>query len=409
MQEATEDVVKAHFSRWGIVTDVYFPRHKKTLKRRPFCFITFASRESAERALSETPLNICGIPIKNVTMVEDRDKYYKEKHEAAQQALMAALTSLGAAGCVGPEQVENIAAVLAMEGVNSDAILSLLLQQQQQQQQPGVSYGAIPAYPFPQAAFGPAPPRLPRYTAANSSGEPVGATMAMRAGSGPLSASIPAGAPMYPSMMSRDSSHSSLSDWYSVSSSARNSLDWSGPPLFPATTQSLGAGRLSVDAALQLRQQLLNATAWLPPGIVAPPGLQNSTNSMHSGLYQCATAPQAQASVMQSGLYQPSAALPTSTSFGAMSPSPLPLRPIQEGVPIEGYGTDPSSSLWAQRGGIQPPTPLPTLSDSRRPNEGLDAGQSWVPMPSAPSTGQTSSKPLTSRVAGSPDASRRSV
>lgn len=44
-QEATEDLVRAHFSRWGTVTDVYFPRHKKTLKRRPFCFVTFASTE----------------------------------------------------------------------------------------------------------------------------------------------------------------------------------------------------------------------------------------------------------------------------------------------------------------------------------------------------------------------------
>ena len=45
LQEATEDLVRAHFSRWGTVTDVYFPRHKKTLKRRPFCFVTFASVE----------------------------------------------------------------------------------------------------------------------------------------------------------------------------------------------------------------------------------------------------------------------------------------------------------------------------------------------------------------------------
>lgn len=47
-------------------------RHKKTLKRRPFCFVTFANKEDAERALAESGLEIAGVPIKNLTMVEDR-------------------------------------------------------------------------------------------------------------------------------------------------------------------------------------------------------------------------------------------------------------------------------------------------------------------------------------------------
>jgi RNA recognition motif-containing protein len=67
-----DEMVRAHFSRWGTVSDVYFPRHKKTLKRRPFCFVTFASKEDAQRALAESGLEIGGVPIKNLTMVEDR-------------------------------------------------------------------------------------------------------------------------------------------------------------------------------------------------------------------------------------------------------------------------------------------------------------------------------------------------
>lgn len=47
-------------------------RHKKTLKRRPFCFVTFANKQDAERALAESGLEIAGVPIKNLTMVEDR-------------------------------------------------------------------------------------------------------------------------------------------------------------------------------------------------------------------------------------------------------------------------------------------------------------------------------------------------
>ena len=35
-------------------------RHKKTLKRRPFCFVTFANKEDAERALAESGLEIAG-------------------------------------------------------------------------------------------------------------------------------------------------------------------------------------------------------------------------------------------------------------------------------------------------------------------------------------------------------------
>ena len=46
------------------------------------------SLQAAERALSESPLNICGIPIKNLTMVEDRDAYYRTKHANTRAALL---------------------------------------------------------------------------------------------------------------------------------------------------------------------------------------------------------------------------------------------------------------------------------------------------------------------------------
>ena len=68
-QDVTEEMVRSHFSRYGQVTDVYFPRHKKTLKRRPFCFVSFADVASAAAAVEEGCLEICGVPIKNLTMV----------------------------------------------------------------------------------------------------------------------------------------------------------------------------------------------------------------------------------------------------------------------------------------------------------------------------------------------------
>lgn len=127
-KEVTEDLVKAHFSQWGTVTDVYFPRHKKTLKRRPFCFVTFGNIECANRALQESPLNICGIPIKNMTMVEDRDKYYHEKHARARETLASVLKAspIIAGSNLTQEQVDNIAALLAMDGASAETVLHSL-------------------------------------------------------------------------------------------------------------------------------------------------------------------------------------------------------------------------------------------------------------------------------------------
>jgi len=133
-KEITEDHVRSHFSQWGLVSDVYFPRHRKTMKRRPFCFVTFAAREVAERALQESPLQICGFPVKTITMVEDRETYYKEKHAAARQALLQALKVLGGPGSKSdgsqnPEaeqRIESLATLLALEGItNAEEVLQL--------------------------------------------------------------------------------------------------------------------------------------------------------------------------------------------------------------------------------------------------------------------------------------------
>ena len=36
--------VREHFSKWGAVADVYFPRDKATGERKPFCFVAFEAR-----------------------------------------------------------------------------------------------------------------------------------------------------------------------------------------------------------------------------------------------------------------------------------------------------------------------------------------------------------------------------
>ena len=195
--------MKAHFSQWGTVTDVYFPKNKHTFRRRPFCFVTFVTLEAAQRALAESPMNICGeeprqlvpgsrmgcslgsghqlgwhtraswrllgaaarrdscggltcdltcdltpcphppstgIPIKQLTMVEDRMDYYKNRNMAAQNALVQALQTLAlvnnsnnSAGSLQPAAAQapqssagqpaldlnNLAALLALESTTA--------------------------------------------------------------------------------------------------------------------------------------------------------------------------------------------------------------------------------------------------------------------------------------------------
>ncbi|KAG7675276.1 hypothetical protein Ndes2526B_g08144 [Nannochloris sp. 'desiccata'] len=432
-KEATEDLVKAHFSRWGVVTDVYFPRHKKTLKRRPFCFVTFAVKDSAERALAESPLSICGIPIKNLTMVEDRDTYYKEKHAVAHQALLIALNSMGATGALAPEQINNIAALLAMEGVSSDAVLSMLLnpsqhnliaQQQaaplsqgiqnfgaaasggggylsrtsfsspphQQQQQ---YQGQVNRFSAPQSGqFGPSlsdyflyqghQPNIHNHNQYNQQQQQQhpptsggsGSSNSMRSASGPLPNSIgPFG-----SMMSREDSFSSLStisDWYSTTSSNRTSLDLGNSGFWgPGAGQP--PARLSMDAALQLRQQLMAVAAATQQGggggsqqlgggdgggdgsfnqaqlLVAQNLALQRLQQQHSP-----TPPPPPAAVMQSAFYQSAAPVPINHHSSSSSPnggmhsvssplqgaSSLPLPPIREGHPGP---LDPGTcAVWA--------------------------------------------------------------
>ena len=193
LQECTEELVKAHFSQWGHVlgeqlpsppscravallcaggnagttiqssasqptpttclppppplprADVYFPKRKDTFRRRPFCFVTFNRLEDAQRALAESPMAICGIPIKQLNLVEERADYYRHRHHAEQGALVQALQSLAllgggpgvGTGALPPSsaQLGNLAALLALERGQT---VTAVQQQHHQQVGPGV-------------------------------------------------------------------------------------------------------------------------------------------------------------------------------------------------------------------------------------------------------------------------------
>jgi RNA-binding protein Musashi len=59
-EELTEERLKAHFSRWGNVVDLYFPG-KKGQSRVNYCFVTFDNWRAAQRACNQSERNIDGL------------------------------------------------------------------------------------------------------------------------------------------------------------------------------------------------------------------------------------------------------------------------------------------------------------------------------------------------------------
>ena len=58
--ELTEERLKAHFSRWGNVVDLYFPG-KKGQSRVNYCFVTFDNWRAAQRACNQSERSIDGL------------------------------------------------------------------------------------------------------------------------------------------------------------------------------------------------------------------------------------------------------------------------------------------------------------------------------------------------------------
>lgn len=386
-KEVNDDMVRQHFSKWGTVNDVYFPRHKKTLKRRPFCFVTFANKEDAQRALSESGLEIGGVAIKNLTMVEDRDKYYTNKHATARQALLQALKQLGPSAAAAPpngtsanasalpsvsnggitsEQLSNLAAIMALEGVHSDVVLqSLGLPAMGAGSDAGVGLPPV-STPMPgldaatlasldsatllQALASPALSSQSAFDVCSShpsvydmrssfdlSGlRSTGNSLDLSSLHHSLAAAAAASRQLDRTSHSHSHMHTADSrstlasaDW-SRPASARTSLDASLLPVatagFLASAASLGSAgsissmqtRMSLDAALQYQHAQQQAALLANTRLSAPtyqplPPATPMSSVMHSGFYQPAAAPappqqqpEAQHSlqtIMQSGLY----------------------------------------------------------------------------------------------------------
>ncbi|KAL0042907.1 hypothetical protein WJX79_003293 [Trebouxia sp. C0005] len=74
----SETMVRKYFSNWGKVEDVYFPKERASGRRRPFCFVTFASQKAAEKAVAQSNREISGYQVASISMTADRVAHYQQ-------------------------------------------------------------------------------------------------------------------------------------------------------------------------------------------------------------------------------------------------------------------------------------------------------------------------------------------
>ena len=78
----SETMVRAHFSQWGAVLDVYFPKDRVTGRRKNYCFVTFGSPAAAENAAARSNREIGRFRVEAISVTRDRATHY----EAVQRA-----------------------------------------------------------------------------------------------------------------------------------------------------------------------------------------------------------------------------------------------------------------------------------------------------------------------------------
>ncbi len=72
MNEITSQHLQDEFSQFGEIKDIYIPKDVRTQAPRGFCYITFAEKESVDRAVENPPREINGHAIGEVKVAEAR-------------------------------------------------------------------------------------------------------------------------------------------------------------------------------------------------------------------------------------------------------------------------------------------------------------------------------------------------
>ncbi|BDA47370.1 probable DAZ-associated protein 1 at N-terminal half [Coccomyxa sp. Obi] len=75
----SETMVRNHFSQWGQVADVYFPKDRALNRRKNFCFVTFATQQAAEKAAAQSNREISGYRIESISLTQERHTHYVRK------------------------------------------------------------------------------------------------------------------------------------------------------------------------------------------------------------------------------------------------------------------------------------------------------------------------------------------
>ncbi|DBB02731.1 TPA: hypothetical protein ACH3X3_011672 [Trebouxia sp. C0006] len=86
--ELTEERLKAHFSRWGNVVDLYFPG-KKGQSRVNYCFVTFDNWRAAQRACNQSERSIDGLPLQSINLAQERSAEQEQQARVEAAALDA--------------------------------------------------------------------------------------------------------------------------------------------------------------------------------------------------------------------------------------------------------------------------------------------------------------------------------
>ena len=167
-----EASLRSHFEAFGPVVDLYFPRDKVTNERKPFCFVTFHSPETAARALAESSRVVDGIALGALNLAANRNDHYAGRGDAtvgaskrggaaahAARALQSMPPMPGMHGMMDP-------AAAAAAAAAASAAMSMML---------GAGMGMGGGMPLPMYGAGPYPP--PFYVPPPGPGATYGSVM----------------------------------------------------------------------------------------------------------------------------------------------------------------------------------------------------------------------------------------
>ena len=82
----SETMVRAHFSQWGQVLDVYFPKDRVTGRRKNYCFVTFGSPGAADAAAARSNREIGRFRVEAISVTRDRLSHYEQVQRQQQIA-----------------------------------------------------------------------------------------------------------------------------------------------------------------------------------------------------------------------------------------------------------------------------------------------------------------------------------